>query len=148
MPAKQRRSKPNGGNVPEGGRPEQMPEQPNAARRPGDVYRNDAAILQQAAGAVDTVAVGDVFAELEALAPLTTGDLKEFPRPSGELRAALQGLEYFRESFERAGAMLYAIGALRDHGVEVNPLMLAAVKPFTDALVVLRKDLEGAGAGR
>jgi hypothetical protein len=136
MPAKQRRSKPEGGDA---GEPV-PPQQSSGERRPGDVYRDDAVVLQQAAGAVATV-----LAELEA--PLTTGDLKEFPRPPGDVRAAIAGVEYLRESFERAGAMLYAIGAMRDQREEVDPLMLAAVKPFTDALRLLRQQHGEAGSG-
>jgi hypothetical protein len=95
MPAKKRGSKPDNG----GERNREQREQPNGERRPGDVYRDDAVVLQEAAGAA-----ASVLAELET--PLTTGDLKDFPRPAGDVRAAQQGMEYLRESFERAGAML------------------------------------------
>jgi hypothetical protein len=136
MAAKKERSKQEDG----GERDVDQREQPASERKPGDEFRDDAVALEEAAGAAVSV-----LAELDA--PLTTGNLKEFPRPSADLRAAEQGMEYFRESFERAGAMLYALAAIRDQGSEVDPLLLAAVQPFRDALRVLRTQHKEAEPG-
>jgi hypothetical protein len=66
--------------------------------------------------------------------PLSTGDLKEFPRPAADLRAAEQGLEYLRESAERVSAMLAALAAAREQGLEVPPTLRAIVEPFVATL--------------
>lgn len=66
--------------------------------------------------------------------PLSTGDLREFPRPTPELRAAEQGLEYLRESAERASAMLAVLAVAREQGVEIPPVLRATVEPFISAL--------------
>jgi hypothetical protein len=72
------------------------------------------------------------LAELEF--PLSTGNLKEFPRPVSELRSAEQGLEYLREAAERASAMLAALAAAQEQGLEISPVLRAAVEPFISAV--------------
>ena len=66
-------------------------------------------------------------------APLVVGDLRSFPRPSAEDRAAERGLEALRESTEQAVAALYALAAARDQGREVPEALLAPLRGYIDA---------------
>jgi hypothetical protein len=70
----------------------------------------------------------------ELALPLSTGDLREFPRPAPELRAAEQGLEYLKESTQRVSAILAVLAAAQEQGLEIPPVLRATVEPFIAAL--------------
>jgi hypothetical protein len=75
----------------------------------------------------------DALSELEF--PLVTGDLKDFPRPSGEHRAAEEGVKFLRESLNGAAAALYASSAAREQGREAPDILFAAVEPYVNSLL-------------
>jgi hypothetical protein len=75
----------------------------------------------------------DTLSELEF--PLITGDLKDFPRPSGEHRAAQEGVEFLRESLNGAAAALYTLSVAREQGREVPDILFAVVEPYVNALL-------------
>lgn len=75
----------------------------------------------------------DALSELEF--PLVTGDLKNFPRPSGEHRAAEEGVQFLRQSLRGASAALYTLSAAREQGRDVPDILFAAVEPYVNALL-------------
>jgi hypothetical protein len=87
--------------------------QPSVAERAKEL--RNLAIVFEIAPAEDLAG----FADLNI--PLSTGNLQEFPRPAPDLRAAEQGVEYLRQSVERDSAMLDALAAGREQGLEIPP---------------------------
>ena len=65
--------------------------------------------------------------------PLQFGDLKEFPRPSSEFQAALQGLTVLQQWTAESIAALLALAAVLDDGREVPPGLLTFVQLQVEA---------------
>jgi hypothetical protein len=103
-------------------------EQPEA-QAPEELARE----LREAARFFEDVALSAVFSYSDIEFPLRPGDLKDFPRPSAEGEAALQGLEVLQESIEEAVAVLNALAAASEDGREVPPALLVFVQPYLDA---------------
>jgi hypothetical protein len=90
--------------------------------------------LRALAVALEIAATEGLAGVAELQFPLTTGNLQEFPRPAPEGRAAAQGVEYLRDSAQRASAILAALAAAREQGPEIPPVLRATVEPFISAL--------------
>ena len=89
--------------------------------------------LRQAARFVEAVAL-DAVTEFSQLAhPLVTGGLKDFPRPSPEDRAAIEGVTRLRRRFGSAVAELHALAEGLEDGLEVPPVLLGPVRLYLDA---------------
>jgi hypothetical protein len=69
--------------------------------------------------------------------PLVVGDLRRFPRPAAEHRAAEQGFEAPREEGKTTVAVLYAFAAAAESGRTVPRELLALVQPAIDAFRAL-----------
>jgi hypothetical protein len=78
--------------------------------------------------------------------PLATGDLRRFPRPTPEDRAAEQGFDVLREEGEKTVAVLYAFAAAADRDRTVPRELLALVQPAIDAFRAL-PEMAGVPAG-
>ncbi len=89
--------------------------------------------LRGAARFLEDIALTAVVSYSDIEFPLRPGDLKEFPRPSAEDEAAIQGLEVLRQSIEEAVAALDALAAASEDGREVPPALLVFVQPYLDA---------------
>jgi hypothetical protein len=95
-------------------------DQPTGSAESGEDLRDTAYLLE--------VAAGESLADLSF--PLSTGNLQEFPRPSPELRAAEKGLETLQDTAARAVSMLHVLAAAREQGLEIPPVLRAAVERF------------------
>jgi hypothetical protein len=65
--------------------------------------------------------------------PLAHGDLKTFPRPSAESRAAQRGIDVLRQDTEEAVTALYAIAAAMDNDLDVPQVLLVPLLPYIEA---------------
>jgi hypothetical protein len=61
------------------------------------------------------------------------GDLKTFPRPSSEARAAERGLDVLRQDTDEVVTALYALSAALDNDLDVPHVLLMPVLPYIDA---------------
>jgi len=90
--------------------------------------------LRRLAAAFEVLASENLSGLAGLSVPISTGNLRDFPRPALEFRVAERGLEYLREAVERTSAILETLATAREKGVDVSPVLLAAVGPFIAAL--------------
>lgn len=90
--------------------------------------------LRELASAVEMVGSEALAGLADLEFPLSTGNLKEFPRAAPELRAAEEGLIHLQDAVQHAAAMLYALAVVREQGQDIPPVLRAAVQPFIVAV--------------
>jgi hypothetical protein len=89
--------------------------------------------LRRAARFVEAVAL-DAVSQSSLLAfPLALGGVKDFPRPSPDGRAALDGVMRLRRQLEEAVAELHALASVLEAGLPVPPVLLGSVGPYLHA---------------
>lgn len=89
--------------------------------------------LRRAARFVEAVGLDAVTQYSQLVFPLTIGGVKDFPRPSPEDRAALQGIRSLRRQIEDATAELHALASALEAGLAVPPVALLPVGPYLEA---------------
>jgi hypothetical protein len=64
---------------------------------------------------------------------LTEGDLKLFPRPSPENRAAEQGFSFLRKHIQGVIASLYALASAVERDAQLPPVAFLILDPYVNA---------------
>jgi hypothetical protein len=89
--------------------------------------------LRQAARFLEAVALDAVTQFSQLARALATGGAKDFPRPSPEDRAAIEGSRRLRRRLEGVVAELYALASGLEAGLAVPPVLLTPVHAYLDA---------------
>jgi len=89
--------------------------------------------LRQVAEYVESTGLDALASYSDISFPLVRGDLKTFPRPSAEARAAERGFDVLRQDTDAAVTALYALSAALDHELDVPQALLVPVMPYIEA---------------
>jgi hypothetical protein len=98
-----------------------------------EVPRTSPEELRQVAEYVENRLLDTLATYSDIAFPLVRGDLRTFPRPSAESRAAERGFDVLRQDTDAAVSVLHALAAALENDLEVPPVFLVPVLPYIDA---------------